>query len=96
MRRAAFTTALAALTVLAVLLASADGVLAQGCAMCKTTLDGVSDPLVEAMNVSVLFMMAMPYLIVGTIGSWIVFRSRRSGGDESSAASESREPTPFK
>lgn len=82
--------ALVATAIVVVALGWADGVLAQGCAMCKTTLDGTSDPLVEALNVSVLFMMSMPYLIVGTIGSWIYFASRR--GHDAAPPPESREP----
>jgi hypothetical protein len=93
MSRAGIVAAVAGL-VAASALAFPDGVLAQGCAMCKTTLDGSTDPLVGAMNVSVLFMMAMPYLIVGSIGSWIYFASRRGGPE--SAPPESREPTESK
>jgi len=52
-------------------------VLAQGCAMCKTALDGPVDPLTEAFNVSSLFLMATPYTVVGTIGAWIYIASRR-------------------
>ena len=51
--------------------------LAQGCAMCKTALEGQNDPLADAINVSVLFMMAMPYAIVGTVGAWIYWNARR-------------------
>ena len=70
--------------------------------MCKTTLDGSNDPLVGALNVSVLFMMAMPYAILGTVGGWIYFSSRRPSGtapsepepepDEATLAPELREP----
>ena len=51
--------------------------LAQGCAMCKTALDGPVDPLTEAFNVSSLFLMATPYTIVGTVAAWIYIASRR-------------------
>ncbi len=51
--------------------------LAQGCAMCKTALDGPVDPLTEAFNVSSLFLMATPYTVVGTVGAWIYIASRR-------------------
>ena len=64
---------------------------AQGCAMCKSTLEGVNDPLVSAMNTSVIFMMAMPYAIVGTIGSWIYFASRR--GSAAADPPDGSEPT---
>jgi hypothetical protein len=72
---------LAATLAAALALVPAD-VLAQGCAMCRTTLDGASDPLVGALNTSVLFMMAMPYLLVGSIGGWIFLNVWRRQGDE--------------
>jgi hypothetical protein len=66
----------------AIVLATVDafipaGALAQGCAMCKTALDGPIDPLTEAFNVSSLFLMATPYTVVGTVGAWIYIASRR-------------------
>ena len=64
---------------------------AHGCAMCKSTLEGANDPLVGALNTSVIFMMAMPYAIVGTIGSWIYFASRR--GSAADAPPDGSEPT---
>jgi hypothetical protein len=64
---------------------------AQGCAMCKTSLEGSNDPLVGAFNVSVLFMMAMPYAVVGTIGGYIFYTARRGSAAEPSP--EPREPT---
>lgn len=56
------------------------GAVAQGCAMCKTALEGANDPLTQAFNTSVLFLMAMPYVVVGTIGGWIYLASRRRDG----------------
>ncbi len=53
------------------------GALAQGCAMCKTALDGPVDPLTEAFNVSSLFLMATPYTVVATVGTWIYLATRR-------------------
>ena len=55
--------------------------LAQGCSMCKTALDGPSDPLAEAFNVSTLFLLAAPYTVVGTFGAWIVVATRRRNRD---------------
>jgi hypothetical protein len=52
--------------------------LAQGCAMCKTALDGPMDPTTEAFNVSSLFLMAMPYTVVGTLGVWMYLSGRRA------------------
>jgi hypothetical protein len=55
--------------------------LAQGCAMCKTALDGPMDPTTEAFNVSSLFLMAAPYTVVGTVGVWMYFSARRGDRD---------------
>lgn len=64
--------------------------LAQGCAMCKTALDGPVDPLTEAFNVSSLFLMATPYTVVGSVGAWIYFATRRRErqSEQDDAASE--------
>jgi len=54
------------------------GVLAQGCAMCRTALEGQeADPLTQAFNVEVLFLIATPYTIVGTFGLCLVLAARR-------------------
>lgn len=55
--------------------------LAQGCAMCKTALDGPMDPTTEAFNVSSLFLMAAPYTVVGTVGVWMYLSARRGDRD---------------
>ena len=65
---------LAAVTCVAVLPADA---IAQGCAMCKTALDGPMDPTTEAFNASTLFLMAAPYTLVGTVGIWMYLSARR-------------------
>jgi hypothetical protein len=71
--------ALLFVTVAVTLAASASDALAQGCAMCRTALEGQSDPLTEAFNVSSLFLMATPYTVVATVGAWIVLAGRRRG-----------------
>jgi hypothetical protein len=71
------TPARLAAVIASVLLAIPERVLAQGCAMCRTALPGQNDPLGAAFNTSILFMMAMPYLIVGSVGGWIYLASRR-------------------
>jgi hypothetical protein len=74
MRTRRLTVALAALAATAMLPADA---LAQGCAMCRTALQGQDDPLAVAINTSILFLVTMPYLIVGTVGGWIYLQTRR-------------------
>jgi hypothetical protein len=48
---------------------------AHACAVC---LAGVSpdDPLTDAFNWSVLFLMAMPYAVVGSIAGWLFYTYR--------------------
>ncbi|HWP58818.1 MAG TPA: hypothetical protein VNL14_13080 [Candidatus Acidoferrales bacterium] len=56
----------------------------QACAVC---IGGdANDPLADAFNWSVLFMMASPYVIFGTIGGWIFYRQRYRDGAEDDAA----------
>ncbi len=66
--------ALAAIACVAVVPVEA---IAQGCAMCKTALDGPMDPTTEAFNASTLFLMAAPYTLVGTVGIWMYLSARR-------------------
>jgi hypothetical protein len=54
--------------------------LAQGCAMCKSSLDGPNDPTAQAFNVTTLFLMAMPYVVVGSVGAWMYVSTRRHHG----------------
>jgi hypothetical protein len=65
----------AAIAAVAVVLMPADA-MAQGCAMCKTYLSA-NDPRAEGMRVSILFLMSMPFALVGSVGGWIVWMYRR-------------------
>ena len=49
--------------------------IAQACAVCIT---GANDPTAEAFNASVLFLMATPYLVVGSIAGGLYFVYRRA------------------
>lgn len=51
--------------------------LAQGCAMCATYLSNGQDPRSEAFKVSILFLMSMPFVVVGSVGAWILWMYRR-------------------
>ena len=52
--------------------------LAQGCAMCATYLSNGTDPRSDAFKISIMFLMAMPFLVVGCAGGWIAWMYRRS------------------
>jgi hypothetical protein len=52
--------------------------LAQGCAMCATYLSNGQDPRSEAFKVSILFLMSMPFVVVGSVGAWILWMYRRN------------------
>jgi hypothetical protein len=45
---------------------------------CSVCLTGTSDPVVDGYNASVLFLMATPYLVVGSIVGGLVFTYRRA------------------
>ncbi len=54
-------------------LALAGAASAQGCAMCKTALGGPGDPLASGINTSILFMMAMPFVLFAGVGGWLTY-----------------------
>lgn len=45
---------------------------------CSVCLTGAGDPTADAYNASVFFLMAMPYLVVGSIAGGLVFMYRRA------------------
>jgi hypothetical protein len=61
----------------ALLLGSAARAGAQSCAMCGSF--GTNEPLQRAFSWSVIFLMATPYTIVGTVAAWLFFTYRRAG-----------------
>ena len=50
---------------------------AQACAVCLAGALG-DDPVADAFNWSVLFLMGMPYAVVGSVGAWIFLAHRRA------------------
>jgi hypothetical protein len=52
-------------------------VLAQGCAMCGNSI-GAGDPFSNALNTSILFMMAAPYALATGVAVWLVWSYRRA------------------
>ena len=51
---------------------------AQACAMCGSALS--NDPLGRAFSWSILFMMAVPYTVIGAAGAWLYYMHRRAPG----------------
>ena len=49
---------------------------AHACAVCLTGAD--NDPLTDAFNWSVIFLMAMPYAVLGSIGAFLFYHYRSS------------------
>lgn len=71
--------ALALLLTLVATLAYVDTASAQ-CAMCRTALDQEGGQVASGFNRGILFLLAMPYLVFGSIaGSWY-WKRRKSGG----------------
>jgi hypothetical protein len=68
----------AAIAAVPALLLAADA-LAQSCAMCGSSF-GENDPVSRAFSWSILFMMAAPYTIVGTIAAILFYLHRRAPG----------------
>ena len=60
------------------------------CAVCLTGVDG---PTADAFNWSVLFLMAAPYTVVGSIAGWLFYTYRRSAAkQEKQAKIEAAQP----
>ena len=73
-----YRLATASVVAASVLLGVADA-LAQSCAMCASSF-GENDPVSRAFSWSILFMMAMPYTIFGTIAAVLFWSHRRATG----------------
>ena len=53
---------------------------AHACAVCVA--GAADDPLTDAFNWSVLFLMAMPYTVVGSIAAWLFYAHRRASAKQ--------------
>ena len=53
---------------------------ARACAVCLA--GAADDPLTDAFNWSVLFLMAMPYTVVGSIAAWLFYAHRRASAKQ--------------
>jgi hypothetical protein len=73
-----FAALAAATAATVVLLGSSTGAFAQGCAMCGTAVSSPNDPLGRAMALSIVFMLAVPNIIVASIGGWLFYVYRRA------------------
>ena len=66
-------------TSLVLLVTSVARALAQGCAMCGSSY-GEGDPTGRAISWSVLFLMTMPYVLMGSVAGVFFFAHRRARG----------------
>lgn len=66
-----------AVALVAVALVPAESV-GQGCAMCATYLANGQDPRADAFKTSIVFLMSMPFIVVGSAGGWILWMYRRN------------------
>ena len=50
--------------------------------MCRTAVSSVDDPMSKGMNMGILFLLAMPFTVVGSIGAgiWWAQHRRKAGG----------------
>jgi hypothetical protein len=76
--RRALGVAFVAGIVLAACVVAAPEAAAQGCAMCGTAISSSKDPLARGMFVSILLMLAVPNLLLASIGGWIYYTYRRA------------------
>jgi len=57
-------------------------VAARACAVCWVGASSPDDPMSHAFNWSILFLMAMPYTIVGLIVGWLIYTYWRAHGQK--------------
>ena len=81
----------AALTALAAGWLLSPGAMAQGCAMCRTAVEGQDDALSRALSASTLFLLAMPFAVVASVGGWLFFSLRHGGTALAPEGSESNQ-----
>ncbi len=59
---------------------------ARACAVCGTGPGLAGDPTARGFYWGLLFLMAMPFAVAGSIGAWLVYRYRRAGASRSRMA----------
>lgn len=62
---------------------------ADACAVCLTGASG-GDRVAGAFNWSILFLMGMPYTIMGSVAGWIFYAHRREARKRSAAKGKAR------
>jgi hypothetical protein len=53
---------------------------ARACAVCGTGPGVAGDPTARGFYWGILFLMAMPFAVAGSIGAWLVYRYWRASG----------------
>ena len=59
--------------------------IALSCAVCLTGASA-NDPVTDAFNWSVLFLMAMPYTVVGSVAGWLAYTHWRAAAKKDGGA----------
>ncbi len=68
---------------------------AEGCAVCGTGPGVAGDPTARGFYWGILFLMAMPFTVAGSIGAWLVYRYwRASAGRWRKAFACVKKPSP--
>ncbi|HEY1032179.1 MAG TPA: hypothetical protein VGD89_10435 [Flavipsychrobacter sp.] len=65
------------LLILALTITAAPAVYAQGCAMCTKTAAGLDDKSARGLNGGILYLAALPLMILGTVG-FVWWRSNKT------------------
>ncbi|HSB78174.1 MAG TPA: hypothetical protein VLM91_05275 [Candidatus Methylomirabilis sp.] len=59
---------------------------AWACAVCGTGLGVAGDPTARGFYWGILFLMAMPFAVAGSIGAWLAYRYWRAGAGRTGEA----------
>jgi hypothetical protein len=82
-----------ALAVVGAAWAAAPETMAQGCSMCRASIGEAGDPLPTALAWSILFLLAMPFAVVASVGGWL-YLSWRKGDPWNDELIESEDAPP--
>lgn len=95
-RQSRFAQTIASLAACVMLLS---GAVAEACPMCKTALGSGADRHINAWGASIVFMLSMPFLLVGSFSIYMYILVRRTRAEQAAkqsaaaaAAEATREP----
>jgi hypothetical protein len=83
----------------AIVIASASASSADACPMCKAALGSGADHFINAWGISIVFMLSMPFLLMGSLSAYMYYLVRRARAEQAAkqvaSASGGSQGNPF-